>query len=85
MWSLNKSEARCSKLKYIEENEDAYSQKLKTDLKRNTRIFKFLSDIFFKIVFEGIKIVTTLECVRSFVLKGWTSVRQRRKRLHSDN
>ena len=24
MWSLNKGETRCSKLKYIEENEDAY-------------------------------------------------------------
>ena len=27
-------------------------------------------------MFEGIKIVTTLECVRGFVLKGWTNVRQ---------
>ena len=25
LWSLNKGETRCSKLKYIEENEDAYS------------------------------------------------------------
>ena len=24
-WSLNKGETRCSKLKYVEENEDAYS------------------------------------------------------------
>ena len=27
-------------------------------------------------MFEGIKIVTTLECVRGFVPKGWTNVRQ---------
>ena len=25
LWSFNKVETRCSKLKYIEENEDAYS------------------------------------------------------------
>ena len=25
LWSLNKGEMRCSKLKYMEENEDAYS------------------------------------------------------------
>ena len=42
LWSLNKCETRCSKLKYVEENEDAYSLKLKTDLKRIIRIFKFL-------------------------------------------
>ena len=49
---------------------------MKTDLKRIARIFKFLQDIFFKIMFEGIKIVTTLEYVRGFVPKGWTNVRQ---------
>ena len=27
----------------------------------------------FQIMFEGIKIVTTLECVRGFVPKGWTN------------
>ena len=27
-------------------------------------------------MFEGVKIVTTLECVRGFVPKGWTNVRQ---------
>ena len=27
-------------------------------------------------MFERIKIVSTLECVRSFVTKSWTSVRQ---------
>ena len=40
--SLNNGETRCSNLKYIEENEEAYNPKLKTDLKRITRIFKFL-------------------------------------------
>ena len=27
-------------------------------------------------MFEGIKIVTTLECVWGFVPKGWTNIRQ---------
>ena len=27
-------------------------------------------------MFEGIKIVTTLECVKGFVLKDWTNIRQ---------
>ena len=49
---------------------------MKTDLKRIIRIFKFLYDIFFKIIFEGIKIVTMLQCVRGFIPKGWTNVRQ---------
>ena len=49
---------------------------MKTDLKRIIRIFKFLYDIFFKIMFEGIKIATILECVRGFVPKGWTNIRQ---------
>ena len=42
LWSLNKGETRGSKLKYVEENEDAFSQKLKTYLKRIIRLFKFL-------------------------------------------
>ena len=27
-------------------------------------------------MFEGIKIVSTLECVRGFILKRWTGIRQ---------
>ena len=27
-------------------------------------------------MFEGIKIVTTLECVKSFAPEGWTNIRQ---------
>ena len=48
---------------------------MKIDFKKIIRIFEFLKDIFFKIVLEGIKIVTTLECVRGFVPKGWTNIR----------
>ena len=40
--SLSKSESCCSKLKCIEKNEDTYSKKLKTNLKRVIRIFKFV-------------------------------------------
>ena len=32
--------------------------------------------MFFQVVFEGIKIVSTLECFRGFVPKCWTNVRQ---------
>ena len=32
--------------------------------------------MFFQIVFEGIKIVNTLECVRGFIPKSWTNARQ---------
>ena len=32
--------------------------------------------MFFKIMFDDIKIVTTLEYVRGFVPKGWTNIRQ---------
>ena len=43
------------KLKYVEKNGDAYSSKLKINFKRVIRIFKFLYEIFFEIMFEGIK------------------------------
>ena len=49
---------------------------MKTNSKKIIRIFKFLLEIFFKIMFEGIKIVTTLDCVRALVPKGWTNIRQ---------
>ena len=39
-------------------------------------MFKFLKEIFFQIMFEGIKIVTTLECVWSFAPKDWNNIRQ---------
>ena len=32
--------------------------------------------MFFQIGFEGVKIFSTLECVRSFVPKSWANVRQ---------
>ena len=57
------------KLKYVEKNNDDYSKKLKTNSKKIIRIFKFLLEIFLK-MFEGIKIVTTFDCVRVLVPKG---------------
>ena len=34
------------------------------------RIFKFLSEIFFKIMFDGINFASMFECVRDLVSKG---------------
>ena len=39
--------------------------------------------MFFQIVFEGIKIVSALECFRGFVPKSWTNVRQSKLTLIS--
>ena len=39
-------------------------------------IFKFIYEMFFQIVFEGIKIVSALGCFRGFVSNSWTNVRQ---------
>ena len=41
----------------------------KTNLKRVIRIFKFFWEIFFKNMFEGIKVITSFECVRALVPK----------------
>ena len=49
---------------------------MKNNLKRVIRIFKFVLEIFFKIMFEVTKVVTTFECVRVLVPKIWTNIRQ---------
>ena len=36
----------------------------------------FISEMFFQIEFKGIKIVSVLECLRCFVPKYWSNVRQ---------
>ena len=54
----------CLKLKFIIENEDVYSWS-----KFKKSWIKFVQEIFFQIMFEGIKIVTSLSCVRGFVKK----------------
>ena len=41
--------------------------KMKISLEKFIRIFKFFQVIFFQIMFEGIKIGTTLECIRVVV------------------
>ena len=33
-----------------------------------------VQEIFFQIMFEGIKIFSTLECVRGFIPKCWTNI-----------
>ena len=50
--------------------------KMKICLEKFIRIFKFFQVIFFQIMFEGIKIGTTLECVRVVVPEGRTSESQ---------
>ena len=50
--------------------------KFKISLKMVFIIFKVLLEIFIRIMFEAIKIFTKLKCVRGFVIKDWTNIRQ---------
>ena len=55
-------------------------KKMRMVIVENENKFKkcnvFISEMFFQIVFEGITIVSVLECFQGFVPKRWSNVRQ---------
>lgn len=45
-------------------------------------ICKFIQKMFFQVLFESIKISSTLDSVRGFIPKSWTNIRQSKADLY---